>query len=194
MLRFHGSRAKKDVRADRLQLAPRRRPGGDAADLPAAPARLERGAPRGRGPLRRARARRDRRAAAGRGRATSTTCTASAPPSATGSRRRSPRPGSASRPTTTRRFTSSRRSATSATARVTSRETEKAARENLCLPMWAGISEEQQAEVVSVCDAPRASCGPDGSSRARRPRRDPLQDRVPGHAAPHLAARRRRRR
>ena len=29
-------------------------------------------------------------------------------------------------------------------------ETEKAARENLCLPMWAGISEEQQAEVVSV--------------------------------------------
>jgi dTDP-4-amino-4,6-dideoxygalactose transaminase len=29
-------------------------------------------------------------------------------------------------------------------------ETEKAARENLCLPMWAGISEEQQAEVVAV--------------------------------------------
>ena len=29
-------------------------------------------------------------------------------------------------------------------------ETEKAARENLCLPMWAGISEAQQAEVVSV--------------------------------------------
>jgi dTDP-4-amino-4,6-dideoxygalactose transaminase len=29
-------------------------------------------------------------------------------------------------------------------------ETEKAARENLCLPMWAGISEEQQAEVVGV--------------------------------------------
>jgi dTDP-4-amino-4,6-dideoxygalactose transaminase len=29
-------------------------------------------------------------------------------------------------------------------------ETEKAARENLCLPLWAGISEEQQAEVVSV--------------------------------------------
>ena len=28
--------------------------------------------------------------------------------------------------------------------------TEKAARENLCLPLWAGITEEQQAEVVSV--------------------------------------------
>ena len=29
-------------------------------------------------------------------------------------------------------------------------ETEKAARENLCLPLWPGISEEQQAEVVAV--------------------------------------------
>ena len=29
-------------------------------------------------------------------------------------------------------------------------ETEKAARENLCLPMWGGISEAQQAEVVGV--------------------------------------------
>jgi dTDP-4-amino-4,6-dideoxygalactose transaminase len=29
-------------------------------------------------------------------------------------------------------------------------ETEKAARENLCLPMWGGISEEQQADVVAV--------------------------------------------
>jgi dTDP-4-amino-4,6-dideoxygalactose transaminase len=29
-------------------------------------------------------------------------------------------------------------------------ETERAARENLCLPLWAGIDEEQQAEVVSV--------------------------------------------
>jgi len=29
-------------------------------------------------------------------------------------------------------------------------ETEKASRENLCLPLWAGIREEQQAEVVAV--------------------------------------------
>ena len=29
-------------------------------------------------------------------------------------------------------------------------ETEQAARENLCLPMWAGITEQQQTEVVSV--------------------------------------------
>jgi dTDP-4-amino-4,6-dideoxygalactose transaminase len=29
-------------------------------------------------------------------------------------------------------------------------ETEKAARENLCLPLWAGIGEDQQVEVVSV--------------------------------------------
>ena len=29
-------------------------------------------------------------------------------------------------------------------------ESEQASRENLCLPMWAGITEEQQAEVVSV--------------------------------------------
>jgi dTDP-4-amino-4,6-dideoxygalactose transaminase len=29
-------------------------------------------------------------------------------------------------------------------------ETEKAAAENLCLPLWAGIEEEQQAEVVAV--------------------------------------------
>ncbi len=29
-------------------------------------------------------------------------------------------------------------------------ETEKASRENLCLPLWAGINEEQQGEVVAV--------------------------------------------
>jgi dTDP-4-amino-4,6-dideoxygalactose transaminase len=29
-------------------------------------------------------------------------------------------------------------------------ETEKASRENLCLPLWAGIAEEQQAEVVAA--------------------------------------------
>jgi dTDP-4-amino-4,6-dideoxygalactose transaminase len=29
-------------------------------------------------------------------------------------------------------------------------ETERAARENLCLPLWPGISDEQQAAVVAV--------------------------------------------
>ena len=29
-------------------------------------------------------------------------------------------------------------------------ETEKAARENLCLPLWGGITAQQQEEVVSV--------------------------------------------
>ncbi|HEU5362699.1 MAG TPA: DegT/DnrJ/EryC1/StrS family aminotransferase [Gaiellaceae bacterium] len=32
-------------------------------------------------------------------------------------------------------------------------ETEKASRENLCLPLWAGIEEEQQARVASVLEA-----------------------------------------
>jgi dTDP-4-amino-4,6-dideoxygalactose transaminase len=32
-------------------------------------------------------------------------------------------------------------------------ETERASRENLCLPLWAGIGEEQQAEVASVLEA-----------------------------------------
>ena len=53
-------------------------------------------------------------------------------------------------------------------------ETEKAARENLCLPLWAGITEEQQAEVVSVLK--RAS----GLVR--------VADALPGQPAPGLAA------
>jgi dTDP-4-amino-4,6-dideoxygalactose transaminase len=32
-------------------------------------------------------------------------------------------------------------------------ETEQAARENLCLPLWAGIAEEQQAQVAAVVEA-----------------------------------------
>jgi dTDP-4-amino-4,6-dideoxygalactose transaminase len=32
-------------------------------------------------------------------------------------------------------------------------ETERAARENLCLPLWAGIAEEQQAQVAAVVEA-----------------------------------------
>ncbi len=52
-----------DVRVRRLQLAPRRAPGGGAAAVPDAARRLEPAAPRGRGPLRRAGPRRGVRAA-----------------------------------------------------------------------------------------------------------------------------------
>jgi dTDP-4-amino-4,6-dideoxygalactose transaminase len=38
-------------------------------------------------------------------------------------------------------------------------ETERASRENLCLPLWAGIREEQQAEVVAVLRRARALVG-----------------------------------
>ena len=64
MLRFHGSRDKVTLRARRLQLAPRRAAGGDPARAAAAPRRLGRRPPRGRGRTTRGRARRARRAAA----------------------------------------------------------------------------------------------------------------------------------
>ena len=80
MLRFHGSQGQEDVRADRDELAARRAPGGVPAHLAAAPRRLERLPPRGRGALRGARPRRRRRAARRRRRGTSTTCTSSARP------------------------------------------------------------------------------------------------------------------
>ena len=79
--------------------------------------------------------------------ATSTTSSSAARPSATGSAQRSPRPGSATRRTTSRRSISSRRSATSAGRRVLP-ETERAAAENFSLPLWAGITAEQQERVV----------------------------------------------
>ena len=40
--------------------------------------------------------------------------------------------------------------ATSATPKATCPRPRRPSRENLCLPMWGGISEEQQAEVVGV--------------------------------------------
>ena len=151
MLRFHGSRAKKDFELHRLQLAPRRDPGRDAARSSCRTSTGgTRAAPRGRRALRGARARRDRRAAA---------------------RRAGPRlphvlrPLARARPARRR----ARRGARSGAPRTTTPplhlqpalrylgysegdlpETEKAARENLCLPLWGGISEEQQAEVVAV--------------------------------------------
>ena len=109
-------------------------------DLPAAPRRLERAC-----------AARPRRATRSSGsarspscrptsRATSTTCTASARPSATGSPPRSPRPRSGSP-----RYYKPPLHLQPALRYLGYSEgdlpeTEKAARENLCLPLWGGIS------------------------------------------------------
>ena len=137
------------LRGGRLQLAPRRAAGRRAAPLPRRARRLERAAPRGRRPLRGARARRALRAAGRRGRATSTTCTSCARPSATGSARRSRRPGSATPRTTSRRSTCSPRCAYLGWQEGSLPETERPARENLALPMWAGIPAEAQERVVA---------------------------------------------
>ena len=97
MLRFHGSRAKKDFeyvgynsRLDAIQAAVLRifLPHLDEWNAPA---------PRGGGALRRARPRRGRASCRPTSRATSTTCTPSARPSATGSPPRWPRRASATR-------------------------------------------------------------------------------------------------
>ena len=150
MLRFHGSKAKKDFeligynsRLDALQAAMLR-------DLPAAPRRLERGTPRGRGAATRS-----------SGSARSRSC-------------RPTSPGHVYHMYCVRSFERDRLAAALAEAQIGFAsyyqpplhlqpalrylgysegdfpETEKAARENLCLPMWGGISEEQQAEVVAV--------------------------------------------
>ena len=65
------------------------------------------------------------------------------------------------RPTTRRRCTSSPRCATSATREGDLPETEKAARENLCLPLWAGISASSRS------GSSRRRCA--RGSRRRRP-------------------------
>ena len=124
-----------------------------AAHLPAAPRRVERACaarrPRGT-PSSARRARRDCRATS---RATSTTCTASARPSATGSPPRSTEAdiGSAIYYQPPLHLQPALRYLGYSEGDFP--ETEKAARENLCLPLWAGISGEQQAEVVSVAEA-----------------------------------------
>ena len=150
MLRFHGSRDKKDFdligynsRLDAVQAAMLR------IFLPHL-AGLERRPPRGRRPVRGARPRRDRRASR---------------------RRAGPRLPHVLRPLVrarpARRGARRRREIGFASyyqpplhlqpalrylgySEGDFPETEKAARENLCLPMWGGISEEQQAEVVAV--------------------------------------------
>ena len=150
MLRFHGSQAKKEFDVRRLQLAPRRDAGVVPAHLPARTSTS------------------GTRSAARPPRATPSCSTGS-------SRRREDEPGprlphvlrplararparggarrrrrSASPSTTSRRCTCSRRSRYLGYSEGDFPETEKASRENLCLPLWAGITEEQQAEVVSV--------------------------------------------
>ena len=52
--------------------------------------------------------------------------------------------------TTCRRFISSRRCAISATSAGSLPETERAAQENFSVPLWAGITAEQQERVVDV--------------------------------------------
>ena len=123
-------------------------------------------------------ARRARRDAATTSRATSTTCTASARPSATGSRQRSRRPeiGFAVYYRPPLHLQPALRYLGYSEGDFP--ETEKASRENLCLPLWAGITEEQQAEVVSVLKR---------ASDARR-----VVIALPGQPAPGLAARLRR--
>ena len=101
-------------------------------------------------------ARRDRRAAAATSRATSTTCTASARPSATALAAALAEAGIgfASYYEPPLHLQPALRYLGYSEGDLP--ETEKAARENLCLPLWAGISEEQQAEVVVARRCARA--------------------------------------
>ena len=110
---------------------------------------VERAAARGGGALHRAarRARRDARRRAGPRLPHVLRPLPGARPARGRARRR---PRSASPSTTNRRCTCSRRSRYLGYSEGDFPETEKASRENLCLPLWAGITEEQQAEVVSV--------------------------------------------
>ncbi len=139
------------LRVRRLQLAPRRGPGGGAADLPPGARRLER-ARGGRRPSgtaswpRRPRARRPSTSPA-----TCTTSSSAARPSATASSRRCARPGSArtsvlpaaAPPAAGARATSAGRRATCPRPSALRRRTSR-------VPLWAGITPEQQERVVDV--------------------------------------------
>ena len=158
MLRFHGSRAKKDFefvgynsRLDALQAAMLRifLPHLDELERACA-ARRPRATPSS-GSARSPSCRRTSRA-------TSTTCTASARPSATGSPPRSPRRRSASRPTTEPPLHLQPALRYLGYSEGDLPETEKAARENLCLPLWGGISRGAAGRGRRAsCGAPRAS-------------------------------------
>ena len=180
MLRFHGSRDKKDFELRRLQLAPRRDPGGGAAPVPAAARRVERGAPRGGRALRGARPRRGLRAARPTSPATSTTCSSCARPSATASPRRSRPAGIASRvvlrdaapPPARAALPRLRPRAIAARDRASRR-----ARTSRCRCGPGSAADVQERVVAAVREAVSAA----------RP-----SDEVPGQPAPDLAARGRR--
>ena len=134
------------VRVRRLQLAPRRAAGGDPAHLPArtSTAGTRRAARRPRGTPSSASARSSSFRPTSRG--TSTTCTASARPSAmrlAAALRRKPRSASRQYYEPPLHLQPALRYLGYSEGDFP--ETEQAARENLCLPMWAGITEEQQA-------------------------------------------------
>ena len=151
MLRFHGSR-EKDVRLRRLQLAPRRDPGGGAAHLPAAARRLERRAPRGRRALRGARPRRGSSSCRPTSRATSTTCTCVRSPERDrlAAALEEAGIGSAAYYVTPLHLQPAL-ALPRLLARVASRRRRRPSRENLCLPMWAGIdARRSRSEVVAV--------------------------------------------
>ena len=142
-----------DVRVRRLQLAARRDPGRRAADLPARARRLDGRAPRGGSALRRPRPRGAVRDPGRRARP----CV---PPLRLPLARARPDPRGAQRgarsetpSTTCRRCTCSLPCATSATRRERCPRRSEPPRENFSVPLWAGITAEQQERVVDVVRA-----------------------------------------
>ena len=169
MLRFHGSRDKQtfelvgtNSRLDAIQAAALR------VFLPQL-AGLERRPPRGCCALRGARPRRGRRPARSTSRATSTTCTSSARPTARGSPPRSTEAGiaSASYYVTPLHLQPAMRYLGYEPGSLP--ETERAAAENLALPMWGGIGADVQEQVVATVLAATASQSGNGRQRAGSP-------------------------
>ena len=150
MLRFHGSRDKQtfelvgyNSRLDEIQA-------GRAADLPRRAGRAGTRPGARPPPATRSSASASWSSCPPTIRAASTTCTSCERPSATACSRPCARRRSARRPTTRGRSTFSPRCERSGTRAGSLPETERAAAENLALPMWAGITAEQQEQVVSV--------------------------------------------
>ena len=178
LLRFHGSRAKKDFELVGLQLAPRRAAGSVPARVPAEARRVERASgarpPSGTARSGSATSSRFPRTSP----ATSTTCSSAARRSATGSAPRSARReiGNAQYYLPPLHLQPSLRYLGWSDGDLP--ETERAARENFSVPLWAGIDEATQERVVSVVR--------EAVSSGRR------ADLAADQPAPPLAARRRR--